>query len=234
MKELVVSKRIARLVDYIPSGAYLADIGSDHAYLPCYAAMKGHIVGAIAGEINEGPYRSAQETVKQYKLEKVIEVRRGNGLNVITSDDQVDAVVIAGMGGELIRTILEEGKHKLNPRMTLILQPNVGEKRLREWLEQEQWWITDEEILEEEGHIYEVLIAKRHAFTPARLSLEDLWFGPYLRQHSSAIFKKKWQAELQKRRRVLASLANAQNADEVKEKRKALEKEIALIEEVIT
>jgi len=233
VKEFVVSKRLARLAIHIPNGAILADIGSDHAYLPCYAAVNGMIVRAIAGEINEGPFRSAQETVRQHGLENVIAVRCGNGLNVIASNE-VDTIVIAGMGGELIRTILEEGKQKLTSQMTLILQPNIGEWRLREWLQTEQWQITNEEILEEDGHIYEIIVAKYGASLPMCLSLEDLWFGPYLRQQSSAIFKKKWRAERQKRERVLTSLEKAQDIDRMTEKRKAIQREIVLIDGVIT
>jgi len=233
VKEFVVSKRLESLAMYIPSGATLADIGSDHAYLPCYAAINGRIVSAIAGEINEGPFRLAQETVKQHGLENVIAVRRGNGLNVIASGE-VDAIVIAGMGGDLIRTILEEGKQKLTTQTTLILQPNVGEKRLREWLQAEQWRIINEEILEEDGHIYEIVVAKYGAPSSMYLSLEDLWFGPCLRRQSSAIFKKKWRAERQRRENVLISLERAQNMDMIKEKRKAIEREMTLIDEVIT
>src|SRR5690625_254647 len=109
VKEIIVtdainlSKRLTTIATFLPSGAYFADIGSDHAYLPCYVCIHDKEARAIAGEVNEGPYNSACETVKAYELNNQIEVRLGDGLHVI-DNEQIKQVVIAGMGGSLIRS----------------------------------------------------------------------------------------------------------------------------------
>ena len=232
MKELVISKRLSKIAGYIEKGARLADIGSDHAYLPCYAAIHGLIQSGIAGELNEGPYLSACETVREFGLNDKIAVRRGDGLSVIKKGE-ANTVVIAGMGGELIRTILDAGKDKLTSDTVLILQPNVAERHLREWLDQEGWGIEKEDILEEDGHIYEILVANKQHTTASKLSNIDLLFGPFLRKEKSEIFIRKWKSERDKRLRVLRSMNKAKEPHLVDEKKAELQNEIQLIEEVI-
>nr|WP_239541380.1 tRNA (adenine(22)-N(1))-methyltransferase TrmK [Pullulanibacillus pueri] len=228
-----MSERLLKVATFIPENARLADIGSDHAYLPCYAALNNLIKKGIAGEINEGPYRSATETVLAYRLEDKIEVRQGDGLSVIQASDKINTIVIAGMGGELIRSILEKGKEKLTEDTCLILQPNVGEKTLREWLVSEQWDIINEVILKEEGHIYEIIVAHKTA-SPKTLTLKDLWFGPFNRKAASEVFKEKWMSERDKRLMILESLSKAKSHEEaIEAKKQKVNDEIRLIEEVL-
>src|SRR4051794_18662460 len=126
MKDIPISKRLKTLAKYIPNGSIIADIGSDHAYLPCYAFLHGLIRSGIAGELNAGPLHSAQETIEKYGLSSNISARLGSGLTVIEKGE-ADVITIAGMGGELIRQILDMGKDRLTEQTKLILQPNVAE-----------------------------------------------------------------------------------------------------------
>src|ERR1700730_3423795 len=96
-----LSNRLEAVVKHIPRGARLADIGSDHAYLPCNAVKRGIISFAIAGEVVEGPFKSAMKNVDAEGLTQQISVRLGNGLEVINAGD-VDCITICGMGGALI------------------------------------------------------------------------------------------------------------------------------------
>ena len=127
-----LSKRLLNVAKLVPKGARLADIGSDHAYLPAYLALKGQIEFAVAGEVVKGPFQNAQQVVRAQGLNEQIAVRLADGLAAIEASDQIDTITICGMGGTLICDILEKGKDKLVKHPFLILQPNVGEKNVRD------------------------------------------------------------------------------------------------------
>jgi tRNA (adenine22-N1)-methyltransferase len=155
-----LSKRLQVVADHVPRGCVLADIGSDHALLPVYLAVQGIVRRALAGEVNPGPFDAAKRQVQSAGLTHLIDVREGDGLAILEQDD-VDVITICGMGGQLIVSILEQGKPMLTRVQKLILQPNVGEDAVRRWLEQAKWQLTSETIIEEEEHFYEILVAER-------------------------------------------------------------------------
>ncbi|MFG6114307.1 tRNA (adenine(22)-N(1))-methyltransferase [Halobacillus sp. MO56] len=231
MNEKVLSRRLQVVASYLPRGANFADIGSDHAYLPCYVCLQDPTATAIAGELNEGPFQSARKEVESNDLSARIEVRKGDGLSVL-SNDEVDQIVIAGMGGTLITNILEEGKEKLGRTSRIIVQPNVDAKSLRKWFFNYNYKITAEEIIEEAGHIYEVIVAEKND-TGKKLhySEREILFGPYLMNEKSPVFKKKWIEEKTKREYVKKEIQKAANTDN--DKIAALELEILWIEEVL-
>ncbi|MEH7346783.1 tRNA (adenine(22)-N(1))-methyltransferase TrmK [Bacillus sp. JJ1532] len=229
-----LSQRLEAVANYIPEGCRLADIGSDHAYLPCYAVKRGMIHFAVAGEVAEGPYQSAKSQVEAEGLNDKINVRKGNGLQVI-SVDEVDCITIAGMGGALITNILEEGKEKLGTVKRLILQPNISAITIRSWLNENGWVLITEEILEEDEKIYEILVAEKGDSKERReLDLQkELLFGPFLLKQKSVIFKKKWLGELKNWLRILAQLENAAATEETIEKKNELIEKIKMAEEVL-
>ncbi|ANB58339.1 hypothetical protein GFC29_1746 [Anoxybacillus sp. B7M1] len=235
MNELKLSKRLETVVSFIPKKSKLADIGSDHAYLPCYAYLHGYITKAVAGEVADGPFRSAQKQVEKTGLSQVIFVRKGDGLAVI-EPDEVDCVTVAGMGGTLIAHILENGKEKLSGVQRLILQPNVGAHVVRNWLISHGWELVAERILEEDGQIYEVLVAEQgnglkpynHDHIEAELLL-----GPFLLKERNDIFLKKWRSELEHWKKIIAQLEEKALTQESMKKKQELERKIQLIEEVL-
>ena len=123
------------------------------------AVESGATIQAIAGEVNPGPYDAAVKQVIESGMTEVISVRRGDGLNVL-SVGEADVITIAGMGGGLIAAILDRGIDKLTGVRRLVLRPNVGEDILRKWLYSHGWVLIEEWILEEDGKIYEVLVAE--------------------------------------------------------------------------
>ena len=94
-----LSKRLEEVASFVPDGARLADIGSDHAYLPAYLALNGKIAFAVAGEVVKGPFENAQHEIKKEGLEAKVKARLANGLAAIEANDQIDTVTICGMGG---------------------------------------------------------------------------------------------------------------------------------------
>lgn len=233
MNEFRLSKRLETVASFIPKGATLADIGSDHAYLPCYAYLHGYITKAVAGEVADGPLRSAKLQVERTGLQDVISVRKGDGLEVI-QPGEVDCITIAGMGGTLIVNILEAGKDKLSGVKRLILQPNVGAHIVRKWLIDHQWELMAECILEEEGKIYEVLVAEKgDGKRPYRNMEAELLLGPFLLKEKNDAFLKKWNNELAHWKRIVRQLDEKAETESAISKKQELEKKIKLVEEAL-
>lgn len=227
-----LSYRLGRVASHVPEGAIVADIGSDHAYLPCYLVAEGLAESAIAGEVVKGPFESAKKQVRQEGLEDRITVRLASGLAAIEPTDGVTAITIAGMGGPLIASILEQDKALLDGVQRLILQPNVHAKAIREWAAANGWRIVNEEILEENSKIYEIIVLE-----PAGKAVEfkekELLFGPVLMAQRSDVFHTKWQREMAQWQKIVASMdANAEAAD-IGEKKQELTQKIKLVEEVL-
>lgn len=226
-----LSKRLEAVVNYVPKGAILADIGSDHAYLPCFAVLHRNIKTAIAGEVVKGPFESAKREVRQAGLTNQIDVRFGSGLEVINKGE-VTCITIAGMGGQLISSILSDGFDKLTGQERLVLQPNVGEYNLRKWLVDHQYSIIEESILREDHKTYEIIVAEKQRES-TEYTEKELFFGPYLMRDKSPVFVDKWNSEKKHLVQVLESLNQAQVSDQVMEKRKEVTTQLNWIEEVI-
>ena len=206
----------------------LADIGSDHAYLPIYALQHHLCDDAIAGEVIKGPYTAAKTNVAQHQLTQHIDVRLGDGLSILTEKDKVDNVTICGMGGPLIAKILDEGKNKLAHHPRLILQSNIQTEVLRYTLMTLNYQIIEEVIMEEKGHIYEIVVAT-HMDHQDHLDKKELKFGPKLLQNKNEIFYKKWRHELE----ALNHIRNQLNSELHHERLKEIDNDISLITEVL-
>lgn len=198
----------------------IADIGSDHAYLPCHLALNKVIEYGIAGEVVEGPYKSAIKEVRLQGLTDTIDVRLGDGFDVVNLNDLINMATICGMGGALIRSILEAGSHKLISGHTLILQPNIAEKQLRQWLVENYYHIIDEEVVLEHHRSYEVIVAvHREDEEKQELTDQELLFGPINVKKRTAAFITKWENELESTANILESvkLAASSKSDKLKE-----------------
>ena len=221
----MISKRLEMVASFVPQGAVILDVGSDHAYLPIELVERGQIETAIAGEVVEGPYQSAVKNVESHGLKEKIQVRLANGLAAFEEEDQVTVITIAGMGGRLIATILEEGLDKLSNIQRLILQPNNREDDLRIWLQDNGFQIVAESILEEAGKFYEILVVEAGQM---ELSASDVRFGPFLSKEVSPVFVQKWQREADK-----LEVALSQIPEKNLEERQVLAHKIQAIKEVL-
>ncbi|QPA30103.1 tRNA (adenine(22)-N(1))-methyltransferase [Thermaerobacillus caldiproteolyticus] len=233
MNELRLSKRLETVASFIPTQSKLADIGSDHAYLPCYAYLQGYITMAVAGEVADGPFRSAKQQVAKTGLSDVISVRKGDGLEVI-APEEVDCITIAGMGGTLIANILEAGKEKLAGVKRLILQPNIGSHVVRQWLMDNDWELIAERILEEDGRIYEVLVAEKGDGKKPYDNIEaEILLGPFLMKERNDVFLKKWEQEVAHWKQIVAQLTEKATTAESMAKKQKLERKIRIVEEAL-
>ena len=220
-----ISKRLRKVAGFVPRDAKILDVGSDHAYLPIYLIQQGKISSAIAGEVVEGPYQSAVTNVADNQMSDKISVRLANGLAAFEVEDQIDVIVIAGMGGGLIADILDNGSAKLASVKRLILQPNNREDELRRWLCGHDFQITEEAIVEENGKFYEIMIAEQGYQV---LNAEQEGFAHYLMREQSAVFLDKWQREVDKLEKALAKIPE-KNLTE----RSAMSQRIKQIKEVL-
>lgn len=223
--ETKLSRRLEAVASYVPQGARLADVGSDHAYLPLFLVEQGRIDYAVAGEVVQGPYQSALQNVEQAGQSDKISVRLANGLAAVELADHITTVTIAGMGGRLIAEILEAGKDKLGSVERLVLQPNNREDDVRHWLVEHDFQLIAEEILEENDKIYEILVAEKGNVD---LTADQLRFGPYLLEDQSTTFQKKWLKELDKLTYALEQVPLERQAD-----RSAISQKIQQIQEVL-
>jgi len=160
------------VASYVRKGSSVADIGSDHAYLPIMLVRSGITARVLASDVVDGPVENARENVAAYRLEGSITVKKADGLDKI-ADFAPDDIIIAGMGGELIASILERSDYVKNEKIRLILQPMTRAEMLRGYLAANGFDITDETLCEEDGRVYQVICCqfdgKKHIYTEAEL-----------------------------------------------------------------
>lgn len=152
--------RLETVGSFVPAGARLGDIGTDHAYLPIALYEKGMIVKAVAVDVHKGPYESAKEAVGSRQLESVIDVRFGDGLQPVLPGE-VDTLTLAGMGGRTMLEILNARPEVANLVSCLVLQPQGAEASVRHSLLDTGWLMQDECLVEEDGRVYVVMVYTR-------------------------------------------------------------------------
>lgn len=155
-----LSERLIAIANLVPNNSIVADIGTDHGYIPAYLIENEISKKVIGTDISKGSLDKIIEYVKEIGFGEKIDTRLGNGLEVI-KPYEVDTVIIAGMGGLLIRDILEDNKKISNSITNFIFQPMVAAKELREYLIENNFEIIKEELIKEENKYYEIIYAKK-------------------------------------------------------------------------
>lgn len=172
-----LTPRLRAVADLVPERAALADIGTDHAYLPACLLLEGKISRAIAADLREGPLNRAKLTAQEYECGGGLSFRLCDGLSDIRPEE-VDTIVIAGMGGETIAAILAAAPWTRSRAYTLILQPMSAQNDLRRWLWQQDYEIQQESIVCEGEKLYNILVVRYGEANP--MDLGEEWAG---RQH---------------------------------------------------
>ncbi len=212
-----LNERLRQIAAFVPQGARIADIGTDHAYLPVFLVQQNVVSWAIAGDVHEGPYKAASLTVRQAGLSDKISVRLGDGLTVI-GEDEIDAVVIAGMGGQTMIEILQKGELWIKRLTTLVLQPMGAAGALRLWLVKHGWQLIDEALVIDDDRLYEVICAKRSISGQGTLSVETeiteaekilYEVGPILLRKQDPLLSQHIGQKINDTKRILTQLNNA-------------------------
>ena len=186
----------------------MADIGTDHVRLPVYLIRSGRCPRVIASELNEKPFEQARYQVRLYDLEDKIEVRRGDGLKVLSPGDAQE-VVVAGMGGNTIKQLLAAAPQVLNCLERLVLQPVVDAGDLRLWLVDNGWRLVDESLVEEKGRLYVVLAAEAGRETARDRLLVEI--GPRLVEKNDPLLIRYLEKLKEEYQRILSRLARSRS-----------------------
>lgn len=229
MPNITISKRLAAIAAFVEQGADVADIGTDHGILPIYLCGQNMSRKAVAADLREGPLAAARTNIEKYGMEDQIELRMGSGVSVLKKEDPIDTIMIAGMGGPLIASILEEGKELINELPSqLILQPNVAAVEVRQWLLNNGWALTDECMIEEENHYYEILSAKKGDPEKPYRQIDisrgaALLFGPFLAEKKGTAFINQWKREKENWESISMQIDKAENKGHVQSKKQLLQ-----------
>ena len=213
MRRPELSPRLRMVGELVPAGARLADVGTDHAYLPAVLILEEKIPRAVAADLRRGPLDRARATVREYGLTERVAFRLCDGLTGIRSDE-VDAVAIAGMGGETIAAILEKVPWVREGDVPLILQPMSSMPDLRGWLRENGFRIDTERLAREGEMLYTALLVRAGEMGP--LSPAELWAGRNRNDPLRGAWLDRWIARTG---RALEGMAQAQGEDAPPRKR---------------
>jgi tRNA (adenine22-N1)-methyltransferase len=202
-----LTPRLQAIANQIPAGSIVADIGSDHAYIPVYLLSNHLTTRVIASDSRPGPLQAACENLKLFNVDKMAELRLGDGLEVLNEADQVDVIVIAGMGGETTISILDKGRGRLKLETRLVLQPMTSIGLVRTWLVENGFIILEEDIAQEGENYYEIIVAQ---FLNARAEPQrQVAFGPRLIANKHPLLKPMLEQQLGRIRRAISSATQA-------------------------
>ena len=151
--------RLQSAVPFVRQGAVVADVGTDHAYLPLVLTGTGQARAAVASEINAGPIERAAQHVAEYGLSDKVKTVRADGLDGIEPYHPTD-IIIFGMGGELIARIIADAPWVQNNTIRLILQPMTHAECVRRYLAETGFQVIDEVLSKESGKIYQTIVAE--------------------------------------------------------------------------
>ena len=196
----MIDARILAVMNFVRQGSRVADIGADHAYLSIELARSGRAKKIIATEKNINPFTAARQNISAAGLDGVIDLRLGDGLTILSAGE-VDTICIAGMGGALIKKILDDAPEVVNSARQLILQPMNAVKKIRTHLAANGWLIDDEDLAESAGIIYEIISAVKTVDTPK-----------IFKRETSPLLEKFLHQRVEKLQRVLHEMSKSSTA----------------------
>lgn len=185
-----LSKRLKRIAEHVDKCESIADIGTDHGYIPIYLVKEGICEKAIASDINKGPIEKAKVNVAFEGVSDKVKCLLGPGLNPLKVGE-VNGVILAGMGGNLTRDILLADMPKVKKYDFLILQPAQNPEVLREFLYKNNYEIIDEDLIKDEGRFYELFKVKYNEDSEKLIFEDELDYeiSPILRKKEHPLFK---------------------------------------------
>ena len=212
-----LSKRLEAISSLIPNNSKVIDIGCDHGLLDIYLYEQKISKKVIASDINKNALNNAKKNIKKNELEKVIETRLGNGLDTLKENDDIDTIIISGMGSHTAVEILKNGLNKLKNINIIVIQSNTKIEFLRKEITKLNYTIEDELLIEDNKKIYTVIKFKKGK---SKYTKKELYFGPILLKKNNKLFQLNNQQELEKLYSLLKLLPKNKIIDRYKIKKK--------------
>lgn len=197
----------------------IIDVGCDHALLDIYLLQNNFELNIVASDVNQGPLDKAKENITKYSLLNKIELRLSDG--IVSLNDDIDTVVISGMGKDTIVEILNDGKEKLLTVDKLVISSNNKFPDLRKDILKLGFIIDDEKIVYEDGKFY---IIMKFIKGKNKYSIKELYFGPCLLKSKDLLFEKYFNYLKEEKTKILSNLP-----DRCDKKKKELEKELKML-----
>ena len=235
-----LSKRLQAVADLVTSGYRVADIGTDHAYIPIFLLASGKIPGAAAMDVNEGPLERARCHIEENGLSEKISLRLSDGLAGLRPGE-AESVVIAGMGGGLIIRILTEGAGALEHVRECVLQPQSEVEKVRAFLLEEGFLFIQEDMVMDDGKYYPMMkvlppnSAEKAGTASDGSAASEVWsetelrYGKLLLENRNETLRDFLQREIQIKRQILAGLTG-RDSERIEERRRVLEQELEYAE----
>ncbi len=204
-----LSPRLLKIASLVPYGATLADVGTDHGYIPLYLFENKKITHAIAMDVNPMPLKKAEDNITAAGYAEFCEFRLSDGVEKLNIDE-ADTIVIAGMGGLLIRDILARGNDVIGQNTRLLLQPMIAAPELRLYLFENGFLIEDEYVVREENKYYNIISAVRGnaEFTDA-----DIYVGKNVDINSPEVYDDYINYKLRVCNNIIAGIKKSKNPD---------------------
>lgn len=196
-----INTRLKTIGDLVEANSFCLDVGCDHALLDIYLVKQKKNIKAIASDIATGPVEQAKANIKRERLEDEIEVRIGDGLD--TYSDEVDTVIISGMGGRSIIGICKNNPKALKKVKTLILSPNNYQEDVKRYLCKSGFYIENEEFVKDKKFIYQIIIFKKGK---KKYSKKEYFFGPVFLEKKGPLFREYYLREMKSREILLTLL----------------------------
>ena len=201
--------RLEAIAKWVPAGKSIVDVGTDHAYLPTLLVRQGKTNFAIAGDIAAGPCQAAQNTIDTFEMKEFITVRQGDGLKIV-APGEVDVIIIAGMGAGSMIEILENSLPTAEAAERIILQPMNGASSLRIWAVRHGWKIVAEDLVEDAGIIYEIIILERGSEKEYPEVFYEI--GPRLLEAGNVLLARHIQRLIDHYEKLLSSMGKSEQA----------------------
>ncbi len=217
-----LSKRLQAVADLVKDSNTVADVGTDHGYIPIYLVRTNKCKRAIAMDINKGPLLRAQEHINAYHLEECIETRLSDGVCNL-KPGECDCVVIAGMGGALITRILEEGKEVFHSLREFVLAPQSELSKVRQYLYENEYCIVEENMVLDESKFYTMFRVVNTVME--EYNKVEMQYGKLLLEQQNEVLKAFLLKEQSVKEMILAGL-NQQIGSHIETRKKEIEIEL--------